>query len=466
MRVRQDFFGRTARLACCAVAVGWFPHVRAEDWPTYQHDHSRSGVTSDELTLPLSASWVYRSPRRPIPAWDEPARWDGWSRADRLRNRVAYDKAFHVAVVDSTVYFGSSVDDKLYALDARSGETRWTFFAEGPVRLAPTVHAGVVYFGADDGKVYALEAASGRILWKSAIAPIDRRVVGNGRLISVWPVRTGVVVADGRVYCGAGIFPSETLYFCALEADSGKLLWRTELESLPLQGYILASRSKLYVPTGRGGPLAFDRVTGAHLYGVGEGRGTFALLSEGRLVTSGGSNARRAGFFSTSGGGALARVEAELVTVAGERTYLLGDGRLSALEHKRFFSLNEEQRSLERERQRLVEDLNAAKKKGAPPLVERQEELEKVLGTLRGMAARLEACRPWRNDGVEALSMIVAGATLYTGGDGDVRAYETDSGRELWRGTVSGNAYGLAVADGRLLVSTDLGAIHCFRSDS
>jgi outer membrane protein assembly factor BamB len=434
------------------------------DWPTHQHDYSRSGVTEEALQLPLTQAWVYRAPRRPIPAWDEPARWDGWNRADQLRNRVAYDKVFNVAVVGTTLYFGSSVDDKLYAFDAKTGEARWSFFAEGPIRLAPTVADSTVYFGADDGKAYALEAATGKLVWKRVVAPEDRRIIGNGRLISVWPVRTGAVVADGRIYCGAGVFPSETLYFCALEQASGEVVWRTELTSLPLQGYILASRSKLYVPTGRGGPLAFDRVTGAHLFGVGEGRGTYALLSDDRLVTNGGSNGRRTSFFSTSGGGALARVAAELVAVAGERSFLMGDGKLSALDHKVFFSLTEEQNTLERKHGRLAKEMEAAKKKGRPPESEKEAELAGLLGTLRGFEGRFAACHPWETEGVDALALIVAGTTLYTGEDGAVAAYDTASGRELWRGEVEGKAYGLAVAGGGLFVSTDTGTIHCFRS--
>ena len=35
------------------------------DWPTHRHDIARSGVTGDELILPMSRKWVFRSPSPP-----------------------------------------------------------------------------------------------------------------------------------------------------------------------------------------------------------------------------------------------------------------------------------------------------------------------------------------------------------------------------------------------------------------
>lgn len=72
--------------------------------------------------------------------------------------RVAYDLAYHVAVADGNVYFGSSAEDKVYCLDAATGAVRWATFTGEPVRLAPTVWQGNVYVGSDDGHVYCLSA--------------------------------------------------------------------------------------------------------------------------------------------------------------------------------------------------------------------------------------------------------------------------------------------------------------------
>jgi SAM-dependent methyltransferase len=56
----------------------------------------------------------------------------------------------------------------------------------------------------------------------------------------------------------------------------------------------------------------------------------------------------------------------------------------------------------------------------------------------------------------------MAGSTLFVGGEDEVVALSAVDGRESWSASVSGAAYGLSVANGRLFVSTDEGTIHCF----
>ena len=62
--------------------------------------------------------------------------------------------------------------------------------------------------------------------------------------------------------------------------------------------------------------------------------------------------------------------------------------------------------------------------------------------------------------------MVLAGDTIFAGGDATVAAYDANTGRETWRTSVNGAAHGLSVANGRLLVSTDTGAIYCFAPSS
>ncbi|HIA26623.1 MAG TPA: hypothetical protein EYN79_00645, partial [Planctomycetes bacterium] len=63
-------------------------------------------------------------------------------------------------------------------------------------------------------------------------------------------------------------------------------------------------------------------------------------------------------------------------------------------------------------------------------------------------------------------SMIVAGDTIFVGGRDAVAAYSTDDGQEVWRSAVRGRAFSLAAANGRLVVSTDAGQIHCFSAST
>ena len=246
----------------------------AADWPTYRHDNARTGCTSESLARPgwLVPQWVYTPVYSPRPAWSGPARRprEGF----KLRHRVIFDDAFQVAAAGNVVYFGSSVDNKVYALDAATGEERWSFFTGGPVRLAPTVWKDRVFVGSDDGFVYCLNAADGRLVWKKRGGPNDEKLLGNGRMISRWPIRTGVLVDKGIAYFGAGIFPHENVYLCAVRADDGRLIWKNDTISqeganrndFSPQGYLLATRTQLFVPSGRALPVAFDRATGRMIF--------------------------------------------------------------------------------------------------------------------------------------------------------------------------------------------------------
>ena len=131
------------------------------EWPAYLHDPLRSGVTEERLSLPLEAAWTYHAPHPPRPAWPPPAKADYWHHKRGLKPRMIFDRAFQPVVAEGALYFGSSADDKVYCLDARTGKPRWTFFTGGPVRLAPTVWQGKVYVGSDDGFVYCLDARPG-----------------------------------------------------------------------------------------------------------------------------------------------------------------------------------------------------------------------------------------------------------------------------------------------------------------
>ena len=50
------------------------PQRPVAGWPTYMHDNSRSGLTSEPLPLPLTLAWVLHPGVNP--AWPPPAKQD------------------------------------------------------------------------------------------------------------------------------------------------------------------------------------------------------------------------------------------------------------------------------------------------------------------------------------------------------------------------------------------------------
>ena len=268
-----------------------FPAL-AGDWPTFRHDIARSGITSERLQLPLTPAWIFASRHKPEPAWGDPK---SVPIEDILElRRVHFDDAFQVVASAEAVYFGSSANNNVYCLEAGTGRVRWTRITGGPIRLAPTLFEGRVYVASDDGHVYCLDAADGKQRWKFRAAPEDRRVLGHGKMISLWPSRTGVLVDDGIAYFSAGVFPAERVFLYAADAVDGRILWCNNTTGekpqsrISPQGYLLASPTTLYAPNGRVSPAAFDRRDGRLLYETSFGKtvgGSYALLAGNHVYT-------------------------------------------------------------------------------------------------------------------------------------------------------------------------------------
>jgi len=433
--------------------------VQAADWPTYQRDQGRSGVTPERLTLPLTEHWTYRAVQPPRPAWPAPAPRDIWHELRELKPLVTYDRAFHTVVVGDSVFFASSGDDAVRALDVATGLERWTFFTEGPVRLAPVVAQGKAFVGSDDGAIYALAAADGALVWKRPVGPPTRRVAGNGRLISARPVRTGLVVEGDRLYGFAGLFPEEGVYRCVLGADDGRVWAEESIAALSPQGYLLASRDRLYVPTGRTTPAIFDKESGKYLSSFGGTGGSYALLVDDLIYT----RADREGNVGLSDAASRERIatfDGLQILVAGGTAYLHTRSELAALDRVRHTALGRQHSAVSQRLKGIEEQLKGR------PAADTRAQLEEQRAEAKTEARRLQeamaACFTWRAPCDAPYHLILAGDTLYAGGEDCVRAYDRADGKLRWTGRVSGRAYGLSVAQGRLFVSTDQGTIHCF----
>ena len=432
---------------------------QAADWPTYQHDYARTGVARESLLAPFTDGWVHRSRHAPRPAWRGEAKWDGWNKVYDLKSRQIFDYAYHPVIADGLLYYGSSADDKIYCLDAATGEQRWTFFTEGPVRLAPTIAEGRLFVGSDDGHAYCLDAKSGKLIWKIQPGPRDYRIPGNSRIISRWPLRTGIVVIGDLAYCAAGMFPSEGVLITAIEADTGKIKWQQKQTDLPAQGYMLASHTRLYVPAGRNNPVVLNRADGKRIRVVSGQGGTYALLTGDNLVFGPGKTGTL-GFVESNQSDQLATFKGNHMIVTPSRSFLQSDTDLSALDRSRYLDLARKRRPLKSRLGKLQDELKKVK------AGERQRQILKEAGKLGkqldDVQSAMQECFAWRVPSSQPLSMVLAGQTLITGGHNEVAAYSAKDGSQLWRARAEGEVFGLAVADGRLYTSTSKGVIHCY----
>ncbi len=442
----------------------------ADDWPTYRGDARRSGVTAEKPDLPLEQAWVRRSPTPPMTAWAGPAKWDAYSGNAGLQSMRNFDPAFFVTAAGGAIFFGSSVDHAVHCLDAATGEERWAALVGGAVRLPPDIAGGRAYFGADDGHAHCVDAADGSAIWKHRPASSPRLIPSDGKFISPWPVRTGVLVLGDTAFFGASLVPWEPTYLCAVDAGTGAPRWTARHEDMTLQGALLASAETLYAPQGRAAPLLFNRTDGARLRDVAGAGGTFCLLTEEEKLVAMPSSQKAAddviGITDPEGGSArLSFAGADRLVVRGGDAFLHQRGKLRALDLARYGTLSDEAQSLAaaaKEARSKIETLTEV----APAetgQIAALEALADEADTKRKLAAaQLPSCFRWDAEAPEPFDLILAGETLFVGGDGAVAAFATADGSPLWDAPVEGKAYGLAFAGGRLFVSTSLGHIHAF----
>ena len=242
----------------------------AEDWPTWRFDGGRTAASPGELPEQLYLQWVRQyTPREPV--WDDPLNQD----------LMPYDEIFEPVVLKQTLYLSFNDSDKVAAIDTDSGEEKWRRYFDGPVRFAPLAWNGKLYVCCDDGYLYCLEADDGEQVWRFRGGPSERKILGNKRLISTWPVRGAPVIADGKIYFGASIWPMMGIFIYALDAETGDVVWKNDGQGAAFilqphnspafagvapQGYFVVAGDRLLVPGGRSVPAGFDLNSGAMQY--------------------------------------------------------------------------------------------------------------------------------------------------------------------------------------------------------
>jgi outer membrane protein assembly factor BamB len=246
------------------------------DWPTYRADKARLART--EAAIPEQVSMIWQLPGRP---GIEPT----------------------APVAAGGMVFVAGGDGIVRAVDAATGQPRWTAYVGGTVRFPPTIADGRALVGSSDGWVYAFEAATGRLLWRFRAAPAERRIPVYEALLSTWPVASGVLVDGGTAYFAAGITDYDGTHLYAVDTATGKIRWQNNKaghldpvsrRGVACQGELLLNQGTLYIAGGNSvGPAAFDAATGKCLTSppAGQGgaapRGRELNLVNGKVAVSG-----------------------------------------------------------------------------------------------------------------------------------------------------------------------------------
>lgn len=417
-------------VALLTVLPGSFAEVVAGDWPQWRFDAGRGAATPAELPTELHLQWVRHLPA-PRPAWPESQPW------------LRFDASYCPVAAGKQLFVPSMVTDSVTAYDTETGDEKWRFTTVGPVRLAPIAERNRVWFASDDGYLYCVTADEGRLVWRVRGGPSDRKVLGNERLISTWPIRGGPVLYDGKIYFTAGIWPFMGIFIHAVDAETGEPVWTNSGDSCPYliqphnspafsgfvpRGHLAATESGLVIPGGRTPPACYDLKTGKQLQWkwTGKGGGTHHVTAHRDWYFAG-------GFLSNIADGKVVTPAVAMIHDDKAAYSLIGDA-LSA--------------------EALVPQQQTA--------IETDRKGRSVTATRWTLKSQ------WKLPVPESCGWLYlkAGSRFFAGKQGQVTSLEAnpeaETAKVVWRAPIEGEPWAMLAADDKLFVVTLEGRIYCF----
>ncbi len=415
-------------------------------WYSYMHDQQNTGVSPENLPFPLKLNWEIEFQNAPQPAWPAPAKQDYYHAKRKLEPLVTYDRVFQPVVVGERLFLASSANNSVTGYDVKNGRAVWSFYTGAPNRVAPLWHDNKLFFGSDDGFVYCLDAEKGSLIWKKNYGT-KRKMIGNGRIISSSPVRTGIVARGDTLYVAVGLLPEEYVSIQACDAKNGEIIWSKKMKELAPQGYPIIADHLWYIPNSRVQPMAFSLKNGElHQKLKGDGGDNLSLI-DGRLVF--GIDWKREVKAKSLLEPAITGYK---VTGYNNIMYVASDFSLTAIDIHNFSENYARQEELEAGIKKIVAGF-------------KNNELKDISG-LDSMRRQLEEVKKhkflWQKGIGKPYALINTANAVITGQQDLVVAFDLETGAKIWEQKVTGRPYGMAVSGGKLFVSTNKGFLYCF----
>ena len=211
------------------------------------------------------------------------------------------------------IYIGDDIGT-MYALDARTGKTEWTFATGMRIVGSPAVEDGIVVFGSTNDTIYGLRVTDGKPLWRvptrqavmGAVA-IHKGVAyiggGDGYMRAI-DIHSGevkwafgglgnYVLTRPLVYRDKLYFGCWDTYFYALNLNDGSLVWRwtngkSNEKLSPASVWPVASDGKIFITAPDRFWTCLDAETGAQIWRTNQYkvRETVGLSEDGKTVYS------------------------------------------------------------------------------------------------------------------------------------------------------------------------------------
>jgi len=155
------------------------------NWPQFHGNQAQNGAVSGSLPRQLSLVWRFKA-------------------EDEIKSSPA--------IVDGRVYIGSA-DERVYALELKTGKQIWSATLDDMVEAPPTVVDGGVYVGSLSGTLYALDTETGSQRWTFNAGG---KIVGGANWFKDTEDRLRILIGshDAFLYC--------------VDGESGKSLWAYE----------------------------------------------------------------------------------------------------------------------------------------------------------------------------------------------------------------------------------------------